>query len=271
MANRLRPRDARPEHRTLGLAPSDRKAPGPTGPSARNRHSGLMLSKLIRQISAINRILTDLRRPSASVRWRLPPMLPVPSVSHSVVATMLSALMPSFFLSESLSSRRVTEKFLMPGHDRPSPRRLHPAHPPVQFVEHFPTVCAQFLLDSCRKLAALLLEAGDLLVKQGIPFFPGIVPGLQIVAQFSGQFRHIDRRAVRLLDAGQVAPSVVRCLMLFLGGTPPQTRSAIVPVDENPARFGHAVEDIGPRQTAPAREASGLFVPKSTSDMGCQG
>jgi hypothetical protein len=31
MANRLRPRDARPGHRKLGPAPSDREAPGPTG------------------------------------------------------------------------------------------------------------------------------------------------------------------------------------------------------------------------------------------------
>jgi hypothetical protein len=168
-------------------------------------------------------------------------LLVIPQSVTQFVATMLNALTRGFFHSESLSSRRVTEEFLKPCPDRPAPWRLYPAYPPVQFVEHFPTVRAQFLLDSCRKLATLLLEAGDLLVKQGIPFFPGIVPGLEVVAQFPGQFRHMDRRAVRLLNAGQVAPSLIWCLVLFLGGTPPQTRSTVVPVDEDPARFGHAV------------------------------
>jgi hypothetical protein len=54
---------------------------------------------------------------------------------------------------------------------------------------HRLSVFVQFLLDSCRELATLFPEAGDLLVKKEISFSPGIVPGSEIVAQFSGQFR----------------------------------------------------------------------------------
>ncbi len=209
---------------------------------ARNGHSGPLLPKPNRQTFHYQ---AHPDRPAKTVRQRplaSPADAPCsPSASHSVVVTVLSALTRGFFLSEFLSPRRVIEKFLKPCPDRPTPRRLYPAHPAVQFEEHFPTVCAQLLLNSCRKLAALLLEAGDLLVKQGIPFVPGIVPGLEVVAQIPGQFRHMDRRPIRLLDAGQVAPSLIRCLVHFLGGTPAKARSAVVPVDEDPARLGHAV------------------------------
>src|SRR2546430_9886145 len=46
----------------------------------------------------------------------------------------------------------VTQQFLLPRFDRPTARWMHPEHPAVHLVEHFPAVSSQLILMDGRML-----------------------------------------------------------------------------------------------------------------------
>jgi hypothetical protein len=77
----------------------------------------------------------------------------------------------------------VTQQFLLPRFDRPTARRLHPEHPAVHLVEHFPAVSSQLILDLCRKLATALLQRPGV----GAICGAGVVPCLQVIEQLAAQ------------------------------------------------------------------------------------
>lgn len=60
---------------------------------------------------------------------------------------------------------------------------MHPEHPAVHLVEHFPAVSSQLILDLYRKLAAALLQRLGI----GAICGAGVVPGLQVIEQLAAQ------------------------------------------------------------------------------------
>ena len=89
----------------------------------------------------------------------------------------------------------------MPCHDRPAAWRLYPVDPASLYVEHFPLVGPQLPLNPDSKPAARLLTLGKHFLKQRVPLIPGVVPGLEVVTQRSGQLGHVDGRPARLPDS----------------------------------------------------------------------
>ena len=86
---------------------------------------------------------------------------------------------PRRFLGTFLVSRRVAKKLLLPRFNRPAAERVYPEHAPFLYVEHFPAVFPQLILDADRQDAALRLERPGV----GILVVPGIIPGLEIIKQ----------------------------------------------------------------------------------------
>jgi hypothetical protein len=60
---------------------------------------------------------------------------------------------------------------------------MHPEHPAVHLVEHFPAISSQLILDLDRKLAAALLQRLGIRASCGA----GIVPRLQVIEQLAAQ------------------------------------------------------------------------------------
>ena len=60
---------------------------------------------------------------------------------------------------------------------------MHPEHPAVHLVEHFPAVTSQLILDLDRKLAAALLQSLDIGAIRGA----GVIPCLQVIEQLAAQ------------------------------------------------------------------------------------
>ena len=164
------------------------------------------------------------------------------SASRNRRAPTSCFLMRGFFLSDSLSSRRVTGKFLMPCHDRPVSWRLYPANPPVQFVEHFPTVCAQFLLDSCREIASDALRQRARLAD--IRPSAGRLPTPQLLAMVGAWVASLPRPPGPPLSGG-TAVAVTAALL----PTPAEGQCQGVPPDQCPAG-GHLLVPMLPGRPA---------------------
>jgi hypothetical protein len=60
---------------------------------------------------------------------------------------------------------------------------MHPEHPAVHLVEHFPAVSSQLILDLYRKLAGTLLQRWGI----GASCGAGVVPRLQVIEQLAAQ------------------------------------------------------------------------------------
>jgi hypothetical protein len=75
------------------------------------------------------------------------------------------------------------EAFLLPRSGRPTARWMHPEHPAVHLVEHFPAVSSQLILNLDRKLAAALLQRLGISAICGT----GVVPCLQAIEQLAAQ------------------------------------------------------------------------------------
>jgi len=60
---------------------------------------------------------------------------------------------------------------------------MHPEHPAIHLVEHFPAVSSQLTLDLDRKLAVALLQR----LGTGAVCGAGVVPCLQVIEQLAAQ------------------------------------------------------------------------------------
>jgi hypothetical protein len=100
-----------------------------------------------------------------------------------LASTVIGAIVTHWLLSRWFRWRPavVTQQFLLPRFDRPTAWRLHPEHPAVHLVEHFPAVSSQLILDPYRKLAAALLQRLGIGAIRGA----GVVPCLQVIEQLA--------------------------------------------------------------------------------------